>query len=457
MTSHSRVLIVALLPTTLFGANLIPAEIARKQGLERAWYTQVQLDPARNELDHVRLFGDRLVTISTAGVVQLLDAATGTTVWTTRVGNPNYPTSGPSLDANHVAMVNGSTLYVLSATDGREVLHKRLGGAASSSPALAAEHVFVPLFSGRVEAIPFPTTKDPIPWYYSSTGRVFGQPGLAGESIVWSTDRGYLYNAAANTGGVRYRFQTTAPFVSPVAYRDQTIYALTATGYLYAIAELTGLQKWRYSSGAGAEFPPAVVGDRVYFSTDEPALYCVTTAGELQWIAPGVHQFVSAGTSHIFGAGELGALYVLDKETGSLVSKSQGQGDFFPVLNDQNNWLYVYSRDGLVQCFKEIGSAAPIAHNTLPAAAPADKPAAEQSADEAPADEAAMDEEAPADEPADDSNPDDSDPFGTGDEEPAGDDPVPAAGSDDPFGGGEAPAEEAPPADGGDPFAEPFN
>ncbi len=277
----------------------------RRQGLERAWYTQVQLDPARNELDHVRLFGDRLVTISTAGVVQLLDAATGRTVWTTRVGNPNYPTTGPALDANHVAMINGSTLYVMSATDGREVLHQRVGGAPGGAPALAAEHVFVPLFSGRVEAFPFPTTKDPIPWYYSSTGRVFGQLGLAGESIVWSTDRGYLYNAAANTGGVRYRFQTTAPFVSPVAYRDQTIYALTATGYLYAIEELTGQRKWRYSSGAEAEFPPAVVGDRVYFSTDEPALYCVTTAGELQWIAPGVRQFVSAGTSHIFGAGEL--------------------------------------------------------------------------------------------------------------------------------------------------------
>lgn len=446
MTLLSRLLIFALLPTTLFGANLIPAEIARKQGLKRAWYTQVQLDPARNELDHVRLFGDRLVTISTAGVVQLLDAATGTTVWTTRIGNPDYPTSGASLDAQHVAMVNGSTLYVLSAANGGEVLHQRLGGAASSSPALAAEHVFVPLFSGRVEAIPFPTTKDPIPWYYSSTGRVFGQPGLAGESIVWSTDRGYLYNAAANTGGVRYRFQTTAPFVSPVAYRNQTIYALTATGYLYAIAELTGLQKWRYSSGSEAEFPPAVVGDRVYFSTDEPALYCVTTAGELQWIAPGVKQFVSAGTSHIFGAGELGALHVLDKETGSLVSKSQGQGDFFPVLNDQNNWLYVYTRDGLVQCFKEIGSKAPIAHTSLPTPPPVDKPAAEESSDEP-----GMDEETPADEPADE-----SDPFGTNEEEPAGDDPAPVEGSDDPFGS-EAPAEEAPPADGGDPFAEPFN
>ncbi len=454
MALLSRVLIFSLLPATLFGANLIPAEIARKQGLARAWYTQVQLDPARNELDHVRLFGDRLVTITTAGVVQLLDAATGTTVWTARVGNPNYPTSGPALDTKHVAMVNGSTLYVLSATNGGEVLHQRLGGAASSSPALAAEHAFVPLFSGRVEAIPFPTTKDPIPWYYSSTGRVFGQPGLAGESIVWSTDRGYLYNAAADAGGVRYRFQTTAPFVSPVAYRDQTIYALTATGYLYAIDELTGLQKWRYSSGAEAEFPPAVVGDRVYFSTDEPALYCVTTAGELQWIAPGVQQFVSAGTSHIFGAGALGALHVLDKETGSLVSKSQGQGDFFPVLNDQNTWLYVYTRDGLVQCFKEIGSKAPIAHNTLPAA-PADKPAAEGSTDEQPAGEPAMDEEAPADEPTDEPT-DESDPFGPGEEEPAGDDPAPAAEGDDPFGG-EAPAEEAPPADGGDPFAEPFN
>ena len=61
--------------------RLVTDAQARHLGLERAWFAQVQLDAARNEVERAVLEGDRLTVLTTAGVVQELDALTGRTMW----------------------------------------------------------------------------------------------------------------------------------------------------------------------------------------------------------------------------------------------------------------------------------------------------------------------------------------------------------------------------------------
>jgi hypothetical protein len=101
--------------------RLVSRDNARHLGLERAWFSQVQLDGSRNQVDRAVIAHDRLDILTTAGVVQEINAQTGETLWVAPVGNPRYPNLGPAASEQFVAVINGSTLYVLDRTDGKPV------------------------------------------------------------------------------------------------------------------------------------------------------------------------------------------------------------------------------------------------------------------------------------------------------------------------------------------------
>ena len=169
-------------------------------GLVRAWYSQVQLDRSRNQVERAVLDGDMLVVLTTAGLVQALDANTGQTLWSTAVGKPEYPSLGPAVSGEHVALVNGSTLYVLERGTGKPIKSRPVGGAPGASPALSETYVFVPLVSGRIEGYPLGESVV-TPWYYQSYGRTMVPPTVSGSLLAWATDRGYVYVVdRANTG-----------------------------------------------------------------------------------------------------------------------------------------------------------------------------------------------------------------------------------------------------------------
>src|SRR5215212_8065149 len=99
--------------------RLIGQEEAAHLGLTRAWFTQVRLNSAFSHIERAVLEGDRLTVLTSAGVVQELDALTGKTYWTAPIGNENYPSLGPAGNDKFVAIVNGSTLFVLDRADGK--------------------------------------------------------------------------------------------------------------------------------------------------------------------------------------------------------------------------------------------------------------------------------------------------------------------------------------------------
>ena len=65
--------------------------------------------------------------------MQDFNALTGAIYWTAPIGNENYPSLGPACNDKYVAVMNGSTLYILDRTDGRPVNIRRIGGAPGSA------------------------------------------------------------------------------------------------------------------------------------------------------------------------------------------------------------------------------------------------------------------------------------------------------------------------------------
>ena len=405
--------------------RLISREQARHLGLERAWFSQVRLDRARNHVERAVLFGDQLTVLTSAGVVHEFDARTGQTLWIAPIGNPNYPSLGPDASAEHVALLNGSTLYVLDRTNGRPIIVRRVGGAPGASPALAEEHVFVALLDGRTEG--YPLGEQTIsPWYFQSYGRAMVPPLATPRSIVWTTDAGHVYIGNSQELGVRFRVETGSDIIARPASRPPYIYVATLSGELFAIHELTGDRPWRYSAGFFVSRAPAAVADRVFITTDEPALHCVNaTNGEALWVAANITQFAAASRNRVYGVDELNALVVLDAASGALLERMPTEG-IEALVNDQTDRLYLMSDDGVVQCLHEIGAKEPLYHHP---------PETQQ----APADDAV--------EPAADAT---ATPPADAEAEPV---TPPPAEFDDPFGGlGETAAEdeaEEEPADAG--------
>src|SRR3982750_3258905 len=107
--------------------RLIGQDEAARLGLTRAWFTQVQLSAAHTHVERAVLEGDRLTVLTSAGVVQELDALTGKTFWTAPIGKENYPSLGPAGNEKYVAVLNGSTLYVLDRKDGKPAIIRGVG------------------------------------------------------------------------------------------------------------------------------------------------------------------------------------------------------------------------------------------------------------------------------------------------------------------------------------------
>ena len=132
-------------------SGLISQEQAARVGMKRAWYARAQIDPSRTRVVDWILSGDQLLLVTDAGVLQALDANTGKTNWISEFGNPNYPSLGPDANDDFVAVINGSTVYILDAKSGRIQGDRRIGGAPGAGPAVGKNHVFVSTLGGLIE------------------------------------------------------------------------------------------------------------------------------------------------------------------------------------------------------------------------------------------------------------------------------------------------------------------
>lgn len=339
-------LFAALAPSALHADSgtsvVISQNEARRYGLERAWFTQVRLDPARARMtdlayfvsatqshtvyevryqDRKRVFSERdtdrfgdllgkeaaekeakafaeelklreiestietiqvpeitLYAVTDRAVLHAIDAETGRTRWATVVGNRDHPVERPGVNENYVAILNGSTLHLLKRETGEMAWIRPIQGVASAGPALTDEYVIVPTFGGDVELYDLKETRT-LPEIYRSNGRVLVQPNVTPLSVAWPTDRGFLYVARTTQKGLRYRMEARKPIVSQAAYSSPSkILATSIDGYVYCLHETSGQEFWRFSTGQAISHSPVPVGDSVYIVTDKGSMYCLGVA-----------------------------------------------------------------------------------------------------------------------------------------------------------------------------------
>ena len=243
---------------------------------------------------------------------------------------------------------------MLDRKDGKPAIIRPVGSAPGAAPALSENYVFVPLVIGRIEAYPLGNQKTS-PWYYQSFGRAMVAPLVTPESIVWTTDAGYLYVGGSDKLGMRYRLETGAEIVAPPSYHQPFVFVASLEGEVFAMHEMSGSQRWKYSSGFPVTRAPAGVGDRVFVTSDEPALHCINaTSGIGMWEAPHVKQFAAASKDRVYGVNDLGEFVVLNAATGATLAKIRADRPIHALVNDQTDRVYLVSEDGMVECLHEV-------------------------------------------------------------------------------------------------------
>jgi outer membrane protein assembly factor BamB len=436
-------------------AALVSQSEARRSGLTRAWYTQIGAPRATGPVNHLHYSDGMLLVQTVGGMLAGVDAETGRTLWNAQVGPRGRSTTTAAANTDQVAAINGSTLYVLERATGKELWHRRVSGVPGAGPTMSATHVFVPMIDGKMEGYLLSAGAKQTPWIYKSSGRVDTPAMYTGQTVSWTTDKGFFYVVDPQATGVRYRLETRDAIHAPPGYWTPNLYAGSTDGYVYAVDEVNGGINWKYSVGDAIYEQPVAVGSKVFVVSQFRGMTCLSTepVGEL-WVAPGIKQLLSVGTTRVYARDSVGRLVVLDIETGARLASLSLEDVSVTLTNSYSDRIYLVSAGGALQCLHELGAKRPVMHTPPPPAkvegpkvklrdrrdAPADEPLG----DEPDADAPAMEDDKPADdaEPPAGDVPASDDPFATptADEpadapaaEPKPDAPADAPKSDDPF------------------------
>jgi outer membrane protein assembly factor BamB len=181
----------------------------------------------------------------------------------------------------------GGALHGVDAASGEELwrLQTEIGDAFFSSPAIAADAVYIGSYDGIIVAAELATGVER--WSFQAEGVVYSSPAVAGELVFVGDDMGRLYALETFSGEERWRFGPDEPFrrsigASP-AVVDGTLFIVdaarhfTETSYLHAFQADTGEEVWRFSAEAGDQVRStvAVVDGRVHVLTYEGTMFAL--------------------------------------------------------------------------------------------------------------------------------------------------------------------------------------
>ncbi len=356
-------------------------------------------------------------------ILHAIDALSGRTLWIAQVGNPNYPSLAPGANNFFVAVTNGSSLYVLNRFNGKLLFSTKLPGVPGAGPALSEQRVYVPMLGGLICSYRLQPVKDPLeelgktdnrkktpeekraaeaerhealrlkqdvvlPVNCQSLGRTMVQPLVTMQSekeeqVSWPTDKGLLYVGSVKRDeqdrlDVRFRVETAAgisaqPVYVPADPRILPESGIIITGsrdaFVHAIKEKDGSALWRFSAGDPIVEAPVVIGLRLFAPTQFGGMFCLDAkSGNQRWWAPQIMRFLAASKERVYAIDKLGALAVLNLQSGARMDSFPAPRGLVPLANTDNDRIYLITETGLVQSLHDADLPDPIYHN-------ADRPA----------------------------------------------------------------------------------
>ncbi len=326
--------------------DLINQTLAGRHGMTRAWFAQAQMDPGRGQITHLVLREGILFVQTSQAMVQALDAETGQQLWAVQVGKPGYPDMPVDASGDYVAVINGSTLYILNRYDGKLLWEKPLEGSPGAGPGLSDQQVYIPLIDGLVYTYPLKPVARPVleiegemdskpagsadkpaatPGKVAATSGLPNQPGAKGGKSAAGAQK-----TGATAGGTDKTANGSTPASSPEEEQQRRAslrltqdivpgLVCPSVGQAFTrplvTTRATGEENVVWTTSAGYLFLGRLFEN--HFST----LYRLSTEGPMSteptYLPPDPH--IAADSGVIFGTSEDGFVYAIREKDGKLI------------------------------------------------------------------------------------------------------------------------------------------
>jgi hypothetical protein len=383
----------------------------------------------------------RLYMLGNDGGLSCYDAESGETLWSIRIGSPQYGYGTLGISDQYVTVLNGTTMYRIIADErqlqnsiapgGRPLQAVRLDNVPIMGATNTDTYVVIPNTRNGIECYNYESEPGE-PSFEMFAGQALAKPTRfpTSSKIGWTTDQSFFYlMETEGTPSTLFRLKTDGKCnggATPAS--DDRFFFGSSGGRVYGVlATRSGEVIWNRSFGEPFFKAPFVHGEDVLISSNYGHLYNLSAAdGTPKWAAPatGIDTVFAKAGNYYFGRTTSGLLTILDPESGQ--PHSVGTDVFVDqlVFNPETDRVYLVSRGGTVQCLRAAGSELPVFHRDLSA------PVATESEEEDP--KPKKQNENPFGGGEEMAAPP-TDPFGAG--APATD---PFGGGADPFGGGAA-------------------
>ena len=198
--------------------QLIDQTAARRHGLERSWFTHLHVGGGRSPIVDIKFDAGTLFVQTGIATTHAIDGETGRTLWVADVGSPSHPSLPLGVSERHVALLNGTMLYVLDRVTGQVLFTRSIRGVPIMGAALSEEAVFVPTTAGQVETYSIIEADHYNLANLRLEGRELTQPVVSYLGVAIGTDRGDIGLASLSGTSVLVRKATNWGFVaSPAA------------------------------------------------------------------------------------------------------------------------------------------------------------------------------------------------------------------------------------------------
>lgn len=124
----------------------------QRHGLTRAWFHQLNSDPARSEVLHAALENDILFVVTSDAKLHALNSETGEVLWERRIGDRDQVSYAPAANSRMVGVINGFQATVLDRRDGTILWQARLPGTPGAGCEMSEFYIYAPLMNGRLVA-----------------------------------------------------------------------------------------------------------------------------------------------------------------------------------------------------------------------------------------------------------------------------------------------------------------
>ena len=131
-------------------SKLIEETQAEAVGLTREWFAQVTLDPSFEKVTSATCQDGVILATTDAGVLQVIDAEKGTTLWSTVVGSEYlFP---PALNSKIVVAICGTRMVVYDRFSGDKLDETELYAQPSAGPRVSEREIYVPTYGEKIFA-----------------------------------------------------------------------------------------------------------------------------------------------------------------------------------------------------------------------------------------------------------------------------------------------------------------